>query len=159
MDKSGRRMRDSQRAQHTTATEGNMFDTFLRVGSSFDWITPTIALIQDIRNGPSVQFAVPHDTGWSGADIKQMLHAAGIRVWGLAVEGDEIAFTVRKAQARYAAYWLERERLPYVSSLGATESVSRRPQRRQTVEDPRPARQGGPVDNLLDGITGFVDGI
>lgn len=143
-------------------TEGGMIDTFLRVGASFDWITPTIALIQDIRNGPSVQFCVPYDAGWSGAEVKELLNSVGIRVWGLYVEGEEITFTVREPQARYAAYWLKRDGLPYASSLAEEERVDNRalrPNAEEAVRPATPASRGGLLDNLLDGITGFVDGL
>ncbi len=137
-----------------------MFDTFLRVGSSCDLITPTIALFQDIRNGPSVQFSVPYDTGWSAVQIKEMLEAVGISVWGLMVKEEAVTFTVRKAQARYAAYWLERKGLPCESSLANDGDVERRPRtisaKREPVA-PKAASRGNAMDNLLDGMADFVD--
>jgi len=134
-----------------------MLDTFLKIGSTFDWITPTLAFVQDICNGPSVQIACPRDQGWSANQIKRMLTRVGIKVWGLMVADDRIIFTVRAAQARYALYWLERSGLQYQSSLEAAEA---RPVHADTPqplpEEHRPRRS---LDGLLDGIAGFVDAL
>jgi hypothetical protein len=132
-----------------------MIDTFLKVGSTFDWITPTIAFVQDICNGPSVQIACPRDQGWSANQIKQMLTRVGVKVWGLMVVGDKITFTVRAAQARYALSWLERYGLPYQSSLADSAPRPVRAIAPQPVPEARRTPRG--VDGLLDGIAGFVD--
>jgi hypothetical protein len=84
-----------------------MLDNFLKVGSTFDWITPLWAIIQDTRNGPSTNINLPFDIGWSGSQIKSSLQNKGIKVWGLMAVGDVITFTVSKAQEQYAMYWLE----------------------------------------------------
>lgn len=134
-----------------------MLDTFFKIGSTFDWITPTLAFIQDIRNGPSVQIACPYDQGWSANQIKRMLTGYGIKVWGLMVVGDLITFAVREAQARYALYWLERHGLAYESSLHESARLSPRKRPEQHAPEQRKPARG--IDGLLDGIAGFVDGL
>jgi len=136
-----------------------MLDTFLKIGSTFDWITPTLAFVQDICNGPSVQIACPRDQGWSANQIKQMLTHVGVKVWGLMVVGDKITFTVRSAQARYALYWLERNGLQYESSLDDSSPRRVRANTPQPTPDPEVRRQRRGLDGLLDGIAGFVDAL
>lgn len=134
-----------------------MLDTLLKFGSMFDWITPTLAFIQDICNGPSVQIACPYDQGWSGRQIKRLLRGYGVKVWGLMVVGELITFTVRKAQARYALYWLQRHGLQYQSSIGeAAQQPPSPPADRRAAGRRKPARG---IDGLVDGIASFVDGL
>lgn len=151
-----------------------MFDAFLRMGSRCDLITPTIASIQNIRNGPSVEFVLPADVGWSAAQIEEMLRSRGVRVWGLMVVAEEITFRVRAAQVRYAAYWLQRHGLPYAGDAELPATF----RRRDGQASPRPAVSGNSalsgnrsksyeaasergwlLDGLLDGIAGWVDRI
>lgn len=133
-----------------------MFDTLVKVGSTLDWITPTLAFIQDICNGPAVHVACPCGQGWSANQIAEMLKQAGVKVWGLMVAGDHITFSVREAQARYALYWLERHGLAYESSLQASAPRRQSKADRQVTGQRKPARG---IDGLLDGIAGFVDGL
>lgn len=85
-----------------------MIDTFLKTGSSFDWLTPLWAFLQDLHYGRPHQINIRYDTGWSANKITRMLKGKGIRIWGVMVVGSTITFTVRKPQARYALYWLRR---------------------------------------------------
>ena len=94
-----------------------MLDEFLKFGAGFDWITPLWAFIQDARYGQPFQINVPYDTPWSGRQITAKLKEKGIRTWGLMVVGETITFTVRKPQARYTLYWLERWGVLYQASV------------------------------------------
>lgn len=94
-----------------------MLDGFLKVGAGFDWITPLWAFVQDARYGQPFQINVPYEAGWSGREITTELNEKGIRSWGLMVVGETITFTVRKPQARYALYWLERWGVPYMARV------------------------------------------
>ena len=84
-----------------------MIDKLLGFGSMFDWITPSVAFVQDAVYGPSTAYFVPYDTGWSAGEIKRLLQRHGIKVWGLMIVGHEIMFSTRQSQARHALYILE----------------------------------------------------
>jgi hypothetical protein len=92
--------------------EVTMVDRLLSFGTTFDWISPTLAFIQDIANGPSCPFFVPYNAGWSGREIERLLKHHGIKVWGLMIVNDAIMFSVRQAQARWTLYVLERAGVP-----------------------------------------------
>lgn len=134
-----------------------MLEALLKLGSDCDLITPTIAFFQTKRNGPSVKFYVPYDTGWSAVQIEQMLKSKGIYVWGLMVQDEEIVFTVRETQARYTAYWLDRYRLQNESSLKEEEAG----EDRAAAGGKKGRAKGttGMLDGMLDGIDGLVDGL
>jgi len=85
-----------------------MWDRILELGSMFDWISPILAFLGDVANGPSHTFLVPIPCHMSGLEMAALLKANGIRVWGLMVVEGQIMLTVRKAQARWAQYLLER---------------------------------------------------
>lgn len=91
-----------------------MLDTLLNVGSAFDWITPTVAFVQDFFNGPVSDFGIPGQASWGRGDIKRLLRRHGVRVWGLMynLSGDMLMFTVPKTQAKWAYYLLQREGVP-----------------------------------------------
>lgn len=94
-----------------------MLDWFLEVASFFDWISPLMAGIQDLLNGPSHTFLVPEACGWSGRQIEQLLRAHGIRLWGKMVVHGSIMFTVPLTQARWAQHLLAREGIPIQNPL------------------------------------------
>lgn len=83
-----------------------MIDKFLSTGSSFDWITPLWAFVQDAYYGSPAQINLPQKPGRSAAKIADRLRSKGVRCWGVMVVGDTITFTVRKPQERYTVYWL-----------------------------------------------------
>jgi hypothetical protein len=73
---------------------------------------PLTADIQDLVNGPSHTFFVEAKSGWSANEIDRLLRSRGVHVWGELIVADEIMFTVRQAQARWAQYLLERAGVP-----------------------------------------------
>ncbi len=93
-------------------------DLLLDVGSAFDWITPTIAFIQDIRYGPPASFGIPSVAGWGRSDIKRLLQKYGVRVWGLmlTIDGEVLMFSVPASKAKWAYYLLQREGVPLLYS-------------------------------------------
>lgn len=113
-----------------------MFDRFVAIGAEFDWITPVLTWLMDLRSGGSVGYNVPVDAGWSALAIQMMLHDAGVRIWGLSIVAGIITFRLKQKQARYAQYLLERHGIPYEGGLDVPKS--RYPQERQT----EPARAG-----------------
>jgi hypothetical protein len=102
-----------------------MLDELLNGGCAFDWITPTIAFVQDFFYGPVSDFGIPAQAGWGRGDIKRLLKGHGVRVWGLMynVSGDTLMFTVAKTQARWAYYLLQREGVPIL--YAPTEALNR----------------------------------
>jgi len=89
-----------------------MLDRLLEFGTVFDWISPLIAEVQDVTNGPAHTFLIPEDCGWSGRAVERLLKDQGIKTWGLMIADNMILITVRQAQARWAQYLLDRERIP-----------------------------------------------
>lgn len=85
-----------------------MIDKFLEVGSGFDWITPLWAFAQDWWNSPAFHINVSVGGGYAPIQIEWALKGKGVKVWGLMVVNQTITFSVRKPQAKYALYWLER---------------------------------------------------
>ena len=89
-----------------------MLDKLLDFGCNWDWISPLIAEVQDTLNGPEHTFLIPEDCGWPGRAIARLLQDQGVKTWGVMCASDMILITVRKAQARWAQYLLDRERIP-----------------------------------------------
>jgi len=69
---------------------------------------------------------------------------------------DMIIFRVRKAQASYTQYLLERENIPYQGGIGDVANFSGAKKK----EESRPQLvTKGWLDNCLDEINKFVDGL
>jgi hypothetical protein len=71
-----------------------------------------LAYPQDWANGRSHTFLVERSCPYSGQEIENLLTTHGIRVWGKMIVFGEIMLTVRRAQAKWAQYLLEREGVP-----------------------------------------------
>ena len=112
----------------------DFLDRFLEIGSMFDGISPTLAFFQDIFNGPSHTFLIPHDCGRSGREIETLLTGNGIRVWGQMIVNRTIMLTVRQTQARFAQYLLDRAGIPVETPYGGGASAKRRPKTRRAVD-------------------------
>lgn len=131
-----------------------MLDNLLEIAATPDWISPTFALIQTFFNRPSVGFNVPTDTEWSTYAINDLLSSVGIKVWGLTIASSMIIFRVRKAQARYTHYMLERAGVPYYGGLSDYKSSD------VTIgknESKPQSSTGSLLDDCLDGINSLVD--
>jgi|WetSurMetagenome_2_1015567.scaffolds.fasta_scaffold423439_3 hypothetical protein len=94
-----------------------MLDTLFKIGTVFDWISPTVAFVQTLINGPSYTFTVPANVGVSGGTVVDFLHRRGIKTWGHMIVNGYILFTVRQSQARWAQYQLERAGVPIGNPL------------------------------------------
>lgn len=112
-----------------------MIDKAISVGTTFDWITPLWALIQDWRNRPSVGYSVPVDGGSSLYAIKGALTGRGVKTWGWMIVDGVILFRTRQAQAQYAQYWLERDGVPYSGGTTKRQRPARRRHARQRRQD------------------------
>ena len=91
----------------------NFIDDVLSFGSAFDWIGPTITLIQDWVNRPTRNFASTN-TDYAYY-IENALAKKGITVWGMAMYGDEIVWSTREAQAKFAIWILNEEGIGHKS--------------------------------------------
>ncbi|HSJ58674.1 MAG TPA: hypothetical protein VLC95_15935 [Anaerolineae bacterium] len=89
-----------------------MSDKLLAAGASVDWISPLLAMLGNLVNGPSYTFLIPYDCGWSGRDVISLLRRNGIKTWGHMVVSDTLMLTVRLAQAGWAQYLLDRAAIP-----------------------------------------------
>ncbi len=129
-----------------------MLEKLLEFGTVFDWISPLIAEIQDRANGPSHTFLIPEACGWSGCGIEDLLRSHGIKTWGLMIVDHMILITVRLAQARWAQYLLERERIPI--AYGALDRSAKvgRPARKSKRASPFET-----LDGWLDELAAFLD--
>ena len=92
-----------------------MIGKFFELLSIFDWITPTIAVLEDVAEGGPLNldawaFFIPYDEaisrGWSATDIEKLLGKHGIKTWGNLARFGEFFFRVKLEQARWAEYLL-----------------------------------------------------
>ncbi len=67
------------------------------------------------HNSPIVW--VQRGTGWSGVDVERLLTQRGVRVYGRGFAGKRLCFRVKRRQARWAEYLLERAGVPVVSGV------------------------------------------
>lgn len=100
-----------------------MIDNMLNAGSAFDWITPSVAFIQDFLYGPVSDFSIPAQAGWGRREIKRLLKSGEVKVWGLMLNtsGDKLIFTVPRSQASQAYTLLKKEGVPLLSAPSGIE--------------------------------------
>lgn len=129
-----------------------MLEKILEVGTIFDWISPVLAGVQDLLNGPSHTFFVPEDCYWSGQEVANLLRNHGIKTWGHMTVNRMRMITVRQAQAPWAQYLLDREGIPI--KYGA---IDRRTARRyrSTPKDDHPEGLGL-LDHCLDAVADLL---
>ena len=101
-----------------------MLDKLLEFGTVFDWISPTLAIAQDLAYGPSHTFMIPAECGWSGREIANLLQQRGIKTWGHMIINGTIMISVRQTQTEFARYLLQKAGLP-VDAGSAQPSPSR----------------------------------
>lgn len=91
-----------------------MIDQLLNFGCAFDWITPTLAFIQDFLSGPVSDFGIPTNPVWGRREIKRLLNDYEVEVWGLmyTLNGDVLLFSVKKQQAKFTYSLLRRAGVP-----------------------------------------------
>lgn len=93
-----------------------MNDSILKAGATFDWISPMLGFFQDWLYGPAIGFSIPMSAGWGTNTISKILRSKGIKVWGVMLSGDVILLSTKRKQARYAAYLMQSEGIPFTSS-------------------------------------------
>lgn len=92
---------------------GDLIDTVLKIGATFDWISPTLSVVQDVLNGPSHTFLITRaGCPLSGREINLMLSRRGIASWGYMVVDDTLMVSVCEADARQAEAALRNHKVP-----------------------------------------------
>jgi hypothetical protein len=129
-----------------------MLDELLEIGSAWNWITPGIAFLQDLLNGPSSHFGITINAGWEKGDIRDLLTRHGVRVWGLMpnLNCDMLMFAVPKTQAKWAYYLLKVRGVPV---LYAPAEVIKAFERRFA----RKANRKTSMDELFDFLDRLTD--
>ena len=104
-----------------------MLDTVLNIGCAFDWMTPTLAFVQDVLYGPASHFGIPANTGWGRGDIKRLLSHYGVKAWGLMynLNGDMLMFAVPKSKTRWVYFLLQREGVPILFAPPEASDISK----------------------------------
>lgn len=87
-------------------------DDVLRAGTVFDWISPVLAIVNDIRKGPAVTFLIHVACGWTGREIANYLHQNGVETWGHMIINDYFTISCRESQASWARHLLMQAGLP-----------------------------------------------
>jgi len=125
-----------------------MLDKLVDIGCAFDWITPTIAFVQDFLHSPARDFGISPLAGWGRGDIKRLLNGSGVQVWGLMynVSGDILMFTVPQAQAQWAYDLLQREGIPILYAPAIDINTSKNNNKKTDPSD------------SLDSVFNFLDG-
>jgi len=80
----------------------------IRLGMQLDWISPTLAVVQDLCNGGAYTFLIPQSCGWTGREIERLLRSRGVKTWGLMAIKDVFTITVHPSQAKRATAILNR---------------------------------------------------
>lgn len=83
-------------------------DDALRVGASFDWISPAIAIAKDIAHGGGTTFEIDRHCGMTGYEIRHILDRSHVKSWGLSIHGDDFMITVDKKDTARAEAALRR---------------------------------------------------
>ena len=126
---------------------GDLIDTGLEIGASFDWISPLASILGDILNGPSHTFLIPYDSSpLSGREVQLMLGKRGVKTWGLMVVSGTLMVSVRLNQARWAQHLLEQAGVPIENPV-PTQQGARRP----TVQNRRPIQERSQILRRLEG--------
>ena len=131
-----------------------MLDKLLEIGSWFDWISPALAQVQDIANGPSHTFLIPQASGWSGREISRMLREHGVKHWGMMIVNHTLMLSVRQKQARWADYLLQRSGIPLLNPISSSQPAT---------AGARPSAEGGPERQparrrgLFEELNGLLD--
>src|SRR5512136_2017563 len=92
---------------------------WLEFGKCFDWISPTLATVGDLVNGPGHTFLIPAYSGFSGREVDRLLKGAGVQTWGMMIPpfSDTLMVTVPKRQAAYAQAVLQRAMVPLLNEM------------------------------------------
>ena len=142
-----------------------MLHQLLKMGSTFDWISPLLGFFQDAANGPSHTFLIPNDSGWSGREIERLLRQSGVGTWGLMIVGDTLMVSVRAPQAAWAQSLLLKKGVPIEGPMVDSSPPKRRARRGSAPAPHAQAKNGGrtqtgdPINRSIDRLADFIDSI
>jgi hypothetical protein len=127
----------------------------LAIGSTFDWISPTLAIANDLARGPGHTFIIPHDCGWSGYEVRDLLTKFGVETWGLMIISGYITISVPKHRAAWAQTVLGRHGLPIDNPVQPTASKNDaipdvRTPGREPAPQSSPRRSSDKLENRFD---------
>lgn len=135
-----------------------MLDALWEAATYFDWISPTLAMAQDVANGPSHTFLIPVQCGWTGREISNGLRDQGIKTWGHMIVNGHFMITVREDDAESAHHLLEDAGLPSrgnpASGLGPSSFPSAQRDSPKRGRQTKSSRKGGILDDLADLLLG-----
>jgi len=80
--------------------------------AAVDVISPILSVVGNALNGPSYNFLVPYDCGWSGREVISLLKRHGIKSWGHMVVSNTLMLSVRLDQAEWTQHVLDRSGIP-----------------------------------------------
>ena len=81
--------------------DDNALDKFIKTGAGFDPISPILAMIGNLINGPHYIFLIPHvGCHLTGHEIGKVLRRGGVRSWGRMIINETITVSVKLEQAR-----------------------------------------------------------
>ena len=128
----------------------------LEIMSTFDWISPLIAFIQDLARGDPLRrrswtFYVDVDAGWSGAQLQRLLRRHGVKIFGGMIHNGDIFFQVEKRQAQWAEMVLLRSGVPLKYHLFSA--------RNSRYQYPQPERRAGSSKDVLTRLDELLDSI
>lgn len=106
-----------------------MLRRMVDLGANLDWMSPIGVLVQSVINGPSHGFVIPRACGWSGKQIMRLMREHGITAWGMLITAKSIMFVVKRNQAGWAQYLLQRHGIPIEQGVFLAQSGSGNPRR------------------------------
>jgi hypothetical protein len=135
-----------------------MLDELWEAATYFDWISPTLAMANDVARGPSHTFLIPVQCGWTGREISNGLRNHGIETWGHMIVNDHFMITVRDDDAGAAHQLMAKAGLPVGSSPGSGpgpgNSYSARRNSSRSSRQSKSQRKGSILDDLADLLFG-----
>lgn len=84
----------------------------LDIGCMFDWISPAVATVGDVINGPSSTLLIPRSCGWSPRELMAELRKHGVKTRGEMIVDGTIMLTVQANQERFARHLLQKRMVP-----------------------------------------------
>ena len=133
-----------------------MLNKLLEIGMSFDWITPVLAQVQNVANGPHRTFLVSGGSGWSGHRIERLLRDNGVRCWGMMIVSQKLMLTVRQEQAGWTQYLLQREGIPLLNPIASAHvATTNGGAALSRAREPRTAQR----QQIVDRVSGLLDSV
>ena len=138
-----------------------MIDKFVEVGAGFDLISPVLAIIGNVMNGPSYTFLIPHEfCPVSGHDVGRILRKRGVKSWGRMIVSGTLMVSVRLEKARWAQQILEQAGVPIENPLpevAPKPSASRKRAATGAGRGRRGSRRRSEAGSVVDAVSEILD--